>query len=43
LSAKVYAGGDRQHITGDVDDGFQELLLPLGENVDADAPILVRR
>jgi hypothetical protein len=43
LSAKVYAGGDRQHITGDVDGGFQELLLPVGESVDADAPILVRR
>jgi hypothetical protein len=42
LSAKIYAGGDRQRISGDVDDKFRELLLPVGENVDAGAPVLVR-
>ncbi len=42
LSAKVYAGGDRARITGDIDDKFQELLLPAGASVDADAPVLAR-
>lgn len=42
LSARTYAHGDRQRITGDVDDKFRELLLPVGASPDAGAPVLVR-
>jgi hypothetical protein len=43
LSAKVYAGGNRGRLTGDIGDKYYELTLPFGEKMDAESPVLVRQ
>jgi hypothetical protein len=42
LSARVHTSADSQRVTGDLGDSFQELLIPVGEKIDAGSPVLLR-
>src|SRR5262249_30536310 len=42
LSSKVYSGGDRLEITGDLQNEFAELYLPQSEAAEPDSPIFIR-
>jgi hypothetical protein len=42
MSARAYANGDGQRVTGDFGEAFLDLQVASGEKIDIDGPILVR-